>query len=191
MTYFNQVPIFSDVARYFAYVVKQPPNDYVQIAVPNSSQEGSITLKPDAYFVAFGLTVFTNYDNVAPVIATANSNAILPAAFTPNNFTVKLNRGTYNKYSNFPIPQAQACSSGYRAGKVFPNPVTYGPRTNIQFTFQDTTGLFLLTATSGGTAVPLKIQAFLEGYNVPQDNWDKFCRMFPEFAGVFLEAPIS
>jgi hypothetical protein len=187
MTPFNQIPVFSDIARPFHHVVKQPPNDFVQIATPNGNQQGSITLRPDAYFVAFALTCFTNYDNVSPVVATANSSAILPLPSTPNNFTLKINRGTFNKFSNFPIPQAQIASSGSRAGKVFPLPVTYGPRTNFQFTFQDTTGLFLLSALSEGTAVPMKIQMFLHGVYVDIPDWPKFASLWPQFSNVFVE----
>lgn len=190
MTNAQQTPIFSDVARYFAYPVKTSPFNYVPITVANGSAIGSVTLKPQYYFVLFGITVFTNYDNVGgPPTKTANSNTILPGVFTPNNFTVRLDRGNNNKYSNNPIPQSMICSAGSRAGKVFPIPVVYGPRTNIQFTFQDLTGLFLLTATSAGSAVPLNIQMFLEGYDVPITQWEKFIAIWPEFANVYSGNP--
>lgn len=190
MTLSQQTPVFCDVARYFAYPVKQTAaQNFVQITVAGGSQFGSITLKPQNYFVAYALTAFTNYDNVGgPIVSTANSSAILPRTFAPNNFTVKIERGNSNDYSNLPMPQAQACSSGYRAGKIFPYPVTYGPRSEFQFTFQDTTGLFL-QATVGGSAVPLNIYAYLVGYNVPMDKWDKFCRLYPDFANVFGAPP--
>jgi hypothetical protein len=189
MTSFQQIPIFSDVARRFDYPVVQSPLDYCQILLPGGTAIGSVTMKPQYYTVVWGITVFTNYDNVAPVLATANSNAILGRPFVPNNFTVKLDRGNSNKYSNQPIPQAQICSAGYRAGKVFPYPVVYGPRSNIQFTFQDTTGLFLLTATSEGTAVPMKIQMFLLTHVVPIPDWDMFVSIYPCLAAIYGSAP--
>lgn len=184
---FQQTPIFSDVARYFAYPVAQSGTvNSVSITVANSTQFGYITLKPQNYFIATALKCTTNYDNVGLVIATANSNAILPLAFVPNNFTLKIERQDGNNYSNKPMSQAEICSSGYWAGKsAFPLPCAYGPRSNFTFTFVDTTGLFLLTATSGGTAVPLNIKMFLEGYHVPIDQWARFCNVFPEFAAVF------
>lgn len=181
----QQCPIFSDIARPMSYVVRNPPNASVQITTANGSRQGSVTMRPQSYFIWQSVTCFTNYDNVAPVIATANSSAILPQPFAPNNFTVTIDRGTYNKYSNLPIPQALLCSTGTRAGKVFPFPVILSPRTNIIFTFQDTTGLFLLTATSQGTAVPLTIQMFLNGVDVPLPNWQKFCAVYPDYAAVF------
>ncbi len=185
MTIFQQTPAFFDVCKPSFYGVRQPPNDFVQITVAGSSVSGSITFKPQCYFMATAATVFTNYDNVAPVVRTANSNAILGLPSTPNNFTVKFDRGNNNKYSNLPMPQALICSTGYRAGKVFPYPVVYGPRTNILFDFQDTTGLFLLTATSGGTAVPLTIKMFLTGFDIPVSKWQKFVLLYPEYANVF------
>lgn len=184
---FQQTPIFSDVARWFAYPVAQTGTQQnVLISVANSTQFGYITLKPQNYFVATALRCTTNYDNAGPVVATANSNAILPRSFVPNCFTVSIERMNGNKYSNNPMTQAEICSSGYWAGRsAFPLPVAYGPRSNFQFTFTDTTGLFLLTATSAGTAVPLRIKMFLEGYHVPIDKWSKFCNVFPQFAEVF------
>lgn len=185
MTAGQQTPIFSDVARFFAYPVKQSPNNNVQINVAGGSAIGSVNFKQQFYFALFGIQVFTNYDNVGgPIVSTANSNAILPRCFAPNNFTVKLDRGNSNKYSNDPIPQAMLCSSGYFGGKVFPIPVVYGPRTNIQFTFQDLTNLYL-QATVGGAAVTLTIQMFLCGYDIPITQWDKFCAIFPEFANIY------
>lgn len=189
MTILQQIPLFSDIARPFSYAVIQSPLNYVTITVAGGTAIGSLTIQPQSYFVATAFTVFTNYDNVAPVFATANSNAILPRPFAPNNFTLKIDRGNNNKYSNDPMPQAMIASSGYRAGKVFPFPVVYGPRTNFQFTFQDTTGLFLLDALSEGEAVPMVIQAFLTGYKVPIDNWDRFTNIFPQFSTVFGDAP--
>ncbi len=189
MTIFQQIGLFSDVCRPFHYPVVQSPLDYCQITAAGGQAIGSLTIQPQSYFIATALTCFTNYDNVAPVVASANSDAILPRPFTPNNFTLKIDRGNNNKYSNDPIPQALVGSSGYRAGKIFPYPVAYGPRTNFQFTFQDTTGLFLLTATSGGTAVPMKIQMFMVGYKVPIGNWNRFCNVFPQFATVFGADP--
>lgn len=190
MTLSQQTPIFCDVARPYFYPVKQSATQsFVQVTTPGGSQLGSITFKPGCYFVVFGITSFTNYDNVAPVIATANSNAVLGRPSTPNNYTVKLQRGNSNTYSNLPIPQAQIASSGTRGGKQFPLPVVYGSRSEIQFTFQDTTGLFLLTATSAGSAVPLNIYMFLLGYNVPVQQWGKFCLLYPEFSNVFGAAP--
>ncbi len=186
MTLSQQTPIFSDVCRPFHYPVRQTPTqNFVSITVALASQFGSITLKPQTYFIATAIACFTNYDNVGgPIVSTANSSAILPRTFVPNNFTMLVQRGNSNKYSNNPVPQAQICSAGYRAGKVFPYPIVYGPREEFQFTFQDTTGLYL-QATVGGSAVALNIYTFLVGYNVPIQAWDKFCRIYPDFAKVF------
>jgi hypothetical protein len=190
MSAFQQTPIFCDVCRPFAYAVKQTSNqNYIQISQAGGSVFGSITLMPQNYFVATALRCVTNYDDVAPVVATADSDAILPRSFTPDNFTLKISRGNSNNYSNFPIPQSMIGSSGYRAGKIFPLPQVYGPRTNFQFQFQDTTQLFLLDALSEGAAIPLRIDMFLEGYNVPFTQWTKFCRIFPSFAAVFGAPP--
>jgi len=185
MVAFQQAPLFPDVCRPFSYAVKQTPLNYVQIDTAGSSEQGSVTLQSQCYFMCCALTVWTNYDNVGPVIATADSVAALSTPFTPNNFTLKIQRDINNNYSNNPMPQAMIASSGYRAGKVFPIPVIYSPRSNLQFTFQDTTGLFLLDALSGGDPVPLQIRMFMVGYNIPVSQWNKFASSFPHFACVY------
>lgn len=192
MTTSQQTPLFSDILRPFWYPVKQTAKqNYVQITAAGGSQLGSITFKPDSFFFAYAVTCYTNYDNVAPPIATANSNAILGRPDVPNNFTVQLQRGDNNNYSSLPMPQPHFASSGNLAGKDWPLPVVYGPRSNLQFTFQDTTGLFLLTATSGGTPVPLKIQMFFVGYHIPigpdgpNSPWSRFCRIYPNLAKIY------
>lgn len=183
---FQLTPIFSDVCRYYSYpVATSGTNPAVVIDQPFATSFGYVTLKPQNMFVAMALRCVTNYDNVGGVYATADSDAILAQPFAPNNFTVTVARGNNNDYSNQPMTQAEICSSGYRAGKVFPLPVAYGPRFTFKFSFTDTTGLFLLTATSAGEAVPLRIQMFLEGYHVPQEQWNKFCQIFPSFGQVF------
>lgn len=186
MSAYQQTPIFSDIAKPFYDPVRQSPLlNYCQISTAGTSITGNITTKPQCYRVATSLLCWTNYDDVAPVTKTANSNATLGRPFTPNNFTLTISRGSWNNFTNRTIPQAEICSSGYRAGKIFPNPITYSPRSNFLFTFQDTTGLFLLTATSEGTAVPLRIYCFLAGYDVPIENWPKFCRIYPQFYQVY------
>ncbi len=190
MSQFQQTPIFADVARWQRYAAKgSATQTYVSITVAGGNNTGTITLKPQVYFVCTAMTAWTNYDDVAPVAKTANSVATLGKPFVPCNFTVEIKRESYNNYSNRPITQAEICSNGYRAGKVFPLPVVYSPRSNFQFKFQDLTGLFLLTATSEGTAVPMRIYLSLVGYDVPIDKWDKFCRIFPQFAAAGFGSP--
>lgn len=184
---FQQTPIFCDVFRYYAYpVANSGTRKFVEISAANGTQFGYVTLKPQNYFVAMALKVVTNYDNVGGVITTADSDPTLVRSFVPNNFTVKVERQNGNNYSNQPMSQAEVCSSGVLAGKVFPLPVVYGPRSNFTFTFTDTTGLYLLDSVDEGEAVPLRIQMFLEGGHVPIDQWERFCNLFPEFAEVFL-----
>lgn len=183
---FQQTPIFCDVCRYFSYPVAQSGvQKFVSIDQPNATEFGYVTLKPQNYFIATALRCVTNYDNVGGVFRTADSDAQLVRSFVPNNFTVKIERQNGNNYSNSPMTQAEICSSGYMAGKTFPLPVVYGPRSNFTFTFTDTTGLFLLDDLNEGEAVPLKIQMFLEGYHVPIQQWNRFCNLFPTFASVF------
>lgn len=186
MTPFQQLPAFADVIRTFAYRVKQSPNiNSVQITQAGGSVTGSITIKPQQHFLVSAIKVWTNYDNVGGVAATADSDAILARTFVPNNFTVKLRRDKYNNYSNNPIPQALLCSSGYLAGKVFPQPILYQARSIIQFNFQDTTGLFLLDALSEGAAVPLTIKLDVDGFDIPLDCWDKAVRLYPELNAIY------
>ncbi len=183
---FQQTPVFPDVCRYYSYPVQASGSlKYVLITAANGLGFGTINLKPQNYFVATALRCSTNYDNVGGVFASASSDAILARSFVPNTFTVKIERGDSNNYSNQPMTQAEICSSGYRAGKCFPLPVAYAPRSNLQFTFTDLTGLYLLTATSQGAAVPLTIKMFLEGFHVPIECWKKFTNLFPEFSEVF------
>lgn len=185
---YQGTPIFSDVARPYSYPVQSSGTvPSVTISRAFATSFGYVTLKPQNMFVATNLRCRTNYDNVGGVFASANSAAILARPFTPNAFTFTVQRGNSNDYSNQPMTQAEMASSGYRAGKIFPSPIAYGPRFTFKFSFTDTTGLFLLTATSGGTAVPLTIQMFLEGYHVPTELWPKFCLAFPEFAEVFTQ----
>lgn len=181
MSNFQQCPIFSDVALPFAYVAKQD-NDtpYVVIDEPGGTGSGTVTLKPGQFFVCTAVRVCTNYDNVALVTSTAESDAILCRPFTANNFTVQCERSNDLRYSNLPIPQAMIGSSGYRTGKMFPFPVVYGERANFIWNFQDLTNLFLLD--EGDDPIPLKIELFMEGVGVPQKNWKRFLTCNPSAA---------
>lgn len=181
---FQQSPIFSDVARYFAYPVAQSGAvSYVSITSAFGTQFGYVNTQPQNYFVATALRCSTNYDNAGGVYASAVSNAILARSFAPDAFTVRIERQNSNNYSNQPMTQAEICSSGYRAGKIFPFPIAYGPRSNFTFQFTDKTGLFLLTAADA--AISLQIKMFLEGYHVPIPQWPRFCSQFPQFKEVF------
>lgn len=186
---FQQLPIFSDVAKYFAYPVltRGSGANNVSITAAGGTGYGFVTLIPLNYFILTALRCVTNYDNVGAVVSTAAIAPVLPTAqFTPNNFTVEIKRGQNNVYSNSPMTQAEICSSGYLAGKIMPIPVIYGPEQNFLFTFTDLTQLFLLDGSS--SAIPLNIQMFMAGYHVAVDKFNQFCEYFPSFAGVYTSA---
>ncbi len=183
---FNQIPIFSDVARPFSYPVQKSASvNAVTIAAAFGTDYGNVNLMPQNYFVFSHFGCVTNYDNAGPVLTTTDVTAsvIVAPPFVPDNFTVQIARGQNNVYSNQPLTQAEICSAGYLAGKQMPIPVVYGPRFNFQFTFTDTTGLFLLD--SDDAAIPLTIQMFMVGYNVPAELWPLFLNYFPALANVF------
>lgn len=181
MQNFAQVPIFSDVAFPFFYPVLTASSNTnsVTISTANGTNKGYITLIDDCYFAHMAWGVWTNYDNAGGLAETAAVTATVLAGppSTPNNFTVSIARGQNNTFSNTPLTQAELCSSGQFSGKQMPYPVIYGPATTFDFSFTDTTGLYLLT--SGDVAIPLQIQLWMIGYKIPETTWDKFLEYFP------------
>lgn len=189
-----QAPIFSDVARWFAYpVLTQGINGTVTIPTAGGTGYGYVTLRPDDFFVFTNFRASTNYDNfVSDGIYWHGGTPQAPATllpFVPNNFLVELARGQNSTYSSDSMTQQEIASSGYTAGKQLPIPVVYGPRFNFAFTFTDTTGLFLSTG-DGSTPLALQINMYMEGYTVPISKWAKFLNSFPALNGV-MEPPAT
>lgn len=190
----QQMPIFSDVARWFAYpVLTASATPGIIIPTAGGTQMGYITLMPQNYFVLTNFRASTNYDNaVSQSVWSGIGGATQPAPgvlpFIPNNFTVSIARGQNSTYSNNPMTQAEIASSGYAAGKQMPIPVVYGPRFNFSFTFTDTTGLFLSTG-DGETVLPMEIDMWMEGYSVPITQWMRFLNYFPALRGVLGNNP--
>ena len=190
----QQLPIFCDVARWFSYAVSASAQTsaLITIGAAGGTGYGYTTIMPQNYFVLTNFRASSNYDNaVSSVGVFAGFGSTQAPAdlepFIPNNFTVSIQRGQNNTYSNNPMTQADICSSGYSAGKQLPIPVVYGPRFNFAFTFTDLTGLFL-TEGDGSTVLPLEISMFMEGYSVPISQWAKFLNYFPSLKNV-MAAP--
>src|SRR4051812_21404060 len=111
MQNFSQVPFFSDVADWFAYpCLSSTETTAISITAAAGSNKGYITLQPDHYFAHCGFTCVTNYDNAGGVFATVDSTAILALPPFPNNFSVEIQRGSSNNYSNLALTQAEICS---------------------------------------------------------------------------------
>lgn len=189
MQNFAQIPIFSDVADLYFYPVQTSSanTDAVTISTANGGATGYLTLLDDSYFAHFGWSVWTNYDNAGGVAETAAvTTAILAGPpSTPNNFTVQIGRAQNNAFSNLPLTQAELCSAGILSGKQMPMPVIYGPNTTFDFTFTDTTGLYLLT--SGDVAIPLQIKLFMVGCRIPLTNFPRFLEYFPALRQVYAQ----
>lgn len=192
MQNFGQCPIFSDVADWFAYPALTAVNatdvNTITITAAGASNKGYITLQPQHYFAHCGWAAVTNYDNIAPSIRTTNvaTTALLRPPY-PNNFTVEIQRGSSNNYSNKPLTQAELCSSGNLSGKQMPFPVIYAPAVTLSFQFTDLTGLFLLD--SDAVTIPLQIQLWMVGYSIPQgpdnENWLRFLHYFPALEAAY------
>lgn len=183
MQNFGQCPIFSDVADWFAYpALTAGDSTSIPITTAAGTNKGYITFQPQHYFVHCAWGAVTNYDNTSPSIRTANvaTTTLLRPPY-PNNFTVEIQRGSSNNYSNLALTQAELCSSGGLSGKQMPFPVVYGPSVTVSYQFTDLTGLFLLDAAS--VTIPLNIQLWMIGYSVPQGpgdaNWKRFLKYFP------------
>jgi len=178
----QQLPIFSDVADWFAHpVLTSGSQPGVTINAAGGSANGFVTLTNDNYFALCGWACVTNYDNAAPEAATADSTTILPAPTTvPNAFTVAITRSGKTVYSNQPLTQAELCSSGYSAGKQMPFPVIYAPSITFDFVFTDLTQLFLLDGDD--VAIPLSISLWMVGYNIRKSNWQRFLNIYPGLA---------
>lgn len=191
----QQIPIFSDVARWFSFPVLTAGNKPgVEIDSAGGTGFGAVVLNPGQYFMLTNFRASTNYDNAVnsgvfgPAATVPTAGGFLP--FVPNNFTVQVQRGQNNNYSNQAMTQAEICSSGYYAGKQLPIPVIYGPRVNFGFTFTDTTGLFLTTGGEGNPALPLEIDMFMEGYLIPIKQWSMFLNYFPFLQAILGNQPI-
>ncbi len=181
----SQIPIFSDVADWFAYPALTAGNSRaITIATALGSNKGYITLQPEHYFMFAGFAAQTNYDNAAPVIASASSIAIISVPKTPNAFTVEMQRASSNNYANVALTQAEVCSGGMYAGKQNPYPTIYGPSQTLSFKFTDLTGLFLLTQADA--AISLTIQFWMLGYSIPIERWNDFLGCFPDLAREYL-----
>jgi hypothetical protein len=186
MQNFSQLPIFCDVADWFAYPALTAGNSRsISIATANSSNKGYITLQSDHYFLFAGFSAQTNYDNASPVLASANASAVIPIPRTPNAFTVEISRASSNNYANVTLTQAEVCSGGMYSGKQNPFPVIYGASQTIAFKFTDLTGLFLLT--EAGAQIPLAIQFWILGYTIPFKTWDRFLGCFPPWQREYMQ----
>lgn len=189
MQNFQQTPVFSDVADWFAYpALTASQLTSIRIDAAGAGNKGYITLQPQHYFAHCAWAAVTNYDNVGGVFASADATAILSLPSTPNNFTVEIQRESSNNYSNAAMTQAELCSAGILSGKQMPLPVIYGPANTLSFQFTDLTGLFLLD--DDGESIPLDIQFWMIGYSIPQgqndDNWYRFLEFFPHLKCAYV-----
>jgi len=175
----QQLPIFSDVADWFAFpVTTSGATRNITINAAGGTANGTIKLTNDNYFALCAWGCVTNYDNVAPEAATAAATTILPAPPTvPNNFTVAITRAGKTIYSNAPLTQAELCSSGYISGKQMPIPVIYAPSVTFDFVFTDLTQLFLLDGDD--QPIPLSISLWMIGYKIRKSNWNLFTNYYP------------
>lgn len=178
----SQVPIFSDVADWFAYpALSASQTQSISIAAAGGTNKGYITLQPEHYFAHCAWAAVTNYDNAGAIFSTADCGPILAQGSYPNCFTVEIQRGSSYNYSNLALTQAELCSAGIMSGKQNPIPVIYGPAVTISFNFTDLTGLFL--EDEADAAIPLQIQLWMIGYTIPQgpndSNWKRFLEYFP------------
>ncbi len=183
---YSQTPIFADVADWYAYpAYAANQNKNIQIATAFSTAKGYITLQAQHYFIFTHFAAMCDrYDNAAGVFASANANAVIGQASTPNCFNVEIQRGSENNYANTLLSQAEVCSSGRLSGKQAPYPILYGPSQTFAFTFYDLTGLFLLTQANA--AIPLTIQFWMCGYTVEtskdgmsDSNFQRLLNYFP------------
>lgn len=181
----QQLPIFSDVADYYAYpVLTNGQQNYIQIGTAGGTAVGYTTLANDNYFVHMAYACQTNYDNAAGLFATTTSTVILAApGNVPNAFSVSVQRQGSIIYQNTPLTQAELCSSGQLSGKQMPLPVIYSPTTTFDFNFTDLTGLFLVDGSAA--PIPLRIRLWMVGYNIRKDNWERFLNYYPGLAAVY------
>lgn len=189
MQNFQQTPLFSDVADWFAYpALTAAQQTSIRIDAAGGGNKGYITLQPQHYFAHCAFAAVTNYDNVGGVFATTAAAAVLALPSTPNTFSVEIQRASSNNYSNAAMTQAEVCSAGILSGKQVPLPVIYGPAVTLSFQFTDLTGLYLLDADA--EPVPLDIQFWMIGYSIPQGdndaNWYRFLDFFPHLKCAYV-----
>lgn len=176
-------PVLSDVADLFTWKVTStiPSN-----VVPNNVATGQVKLLPNAFFCFMAFRGSTNYDSVTELRAVvgagpAAATALFPAA-VPNNFEVLVKRNQRFNMMDQPMPQAAIASAGYRAGNQVPYPVIYPPATTFNFTLFNTAET-LLTESDVETAIDLRIDFGLFGYNIPAPNLGVFINSWPMFYG--------
>lgn len=182
-------PVVSDVADLFTWKTIQTLTTNV---VGTSGQFGTDQIKTldNSCFVFVAFRGSTNYDPVQQLRAVvgagpAAATALYPAA-VPNNFEVMVKRNNRFQMMDQPMPQAAIASSGYRAGQQVPIPVIYPPNTTFNFTIYHTAEV-LFTQSNGSTAINLRVDFGLFGYNVLRSNMAEFLGQWPELYGKAIE----
>jgi len=181
-------PVVSNVADFFHWkipTVTIPSNDPAANANRRVAQ---FQVQADSFFCLMAWRGVTNYDQVAGEFITQDTAvALYGPAKVPNNFEVMIKRNSIYNLSPIPIPQGVLCSYGYGAGAQLPWPILYSPLTRFDFEFYNTAAV-LLTAADQETAIDLRIDFSLFGYNIPAANIGPFLQAWPALSSVFKQA---
>lgn len=187
-------PVLSDIADLFTWKTTQTLTTNV---VGTSGQFGTDQVKtlPNSYFVFCAFRGWTNYDGVVGMravigaVAGAAATALYPAN-VPNNFEVMVKRNNRFAMMDQPMPQACIASTGYRAGQQVPYPVIYPPATTFNFTIYNTAPQLMVQA-DGSTAINLRVDFGMAGYNVLKENLPIFLGQWPALYGKAIDVLTS
>ncbi len=181
----NYQPVLSDVADLYWWKTTQNLTSITLGAVGNYGTD-QVKIKPDAFFVHCAWRGATNYDGAVQLRAVIGAGpAAATALYTPNvpnNFEVMVKRNNRFQMMDQPMPQAAICSTGYRAGQQVPIPIIYPPLTMFNFELWNVAPV-QFTLANQSTALNLRVDFGLFGYNVPKDNLGIFIGAWPEYYG--------
>lgn len=186
-------PAVSDIADLFTWKTTATiaSNDPTANANHSSAQ---IKILGNAFFCFMAWRGSTNYDPIAGEFKQTHVNSGNPALYSPavvpNNFSVMVKRNNRFNMMTEPMPQGALCSTGYKAGNQVPWPVLYPPNTTFNIDLYNNAPVLLL-ASNESTAVNMRIDFGMFGYNVPVANLQIFLDAWPELYKQALETLTS
>jgi hypothetical protein len=181
-------PAISNIADHFTWKVT---TEIASNSPVNNANKATAQLQilPDSFFCLMAWRGSTNYDNVAGEFITDDiAVALYAPARVPSNFDVSVKRASVYNLMPIPMPQAAIASSGYAAGAMLPWPILYAPSTTFYFEFYNTAPV-VLTEADQNTAIPLRIDFGMFGYNIPANNIAAFLKSWPAITHIFERYP--
>lgn len=183
-------PVISDIADLYTWKATAVIASNNPVASANKFSQ-QIQVLGDSFFCFVAFRGATNYDAIAGEFETTTlAIALYSPAVVPNHFEVMVQRENRFKFFDRNCPQGVLCSTGYRSGNVVPWPILYPPNTTFNIDLFNITPV-VLTEADQVTAIPLRIDFGMFGYNVPVSQLRIFLDSWPALYGKAIDALTS